>query len=68
MIQGAGAWLSDTHERRTKGIQGCFRLTPVGRNTAPAIATAARDLDFLRLDEKAFAACPADSVDYAVME
>lgn len=28
----------------------------------------ARDMDFVRLDEEAFAACPADSVDYAVME
>lgn len=27
-----------------------------------------RDLDFLRLDEEAFAACPANSIDYAVME
>ncbi|MBI4936637.1 MAG: mannose-1-phosphate guanylyltransferase/mannose-6-phosphate isomerase [Nitrosomonadales bacterium] len=27
-----------------------------------------RDLDFCRLDEKAFAACPSDSIDYAVME
>jgi mannose-1-phosphate guanylyltransferase/mannose-6-phosphate isomerase len=26
------------------------------------------DLDFLRLDSAAFAACPADSIDYAVME
>jgi len=42
----------------------------------PAIASAAkqalklatRDLDFLRLDEKAFKACPAESIDYAVME
>jgi mannose-1-phosphate guanylyltransferase / mannose-6-phosphate isomerase len=29
---------------------------------------AKRDLDFLRLDEKAFGACPAESIDYAVME
>ena len=29
---------------------------------------AKRDLDFLRLDEPAFAACPAESIDYAVME
>ena len=29
---------------------------------------AAHDLDFVRLDEAAFAACPADSIDYAVME
>lgn len=27
-----------------------------------------RDTDFLRLDKAAFAACPADSIDYAVME
>ncbi|MBI3901611.1 MAG: mannose-1-phosphate guanylyltransferase/mannose-6-phosphate isomerase [Nitrosomonadales bacterium] len=43
---------------------------------SPAIYTAAqqawqgstRDLDFCRLDETAFAACPSDSIDYAVME
>jgi len=43
---------------------------------APAIVTACRaalekstrDLDFLRLDPEAFAACPSDSIDYAVME
>lgn len=43
---------------------------------APAIVEACRrsldaarqDLDFLRLDGETFAACPEDSVDYAVME
>ena len=43
---------------------------------APAIATAAeaavrlgyRDLDFCRLDDASFTACPSDSIDYAVME
>lgn len=43
---------------------------------APAILDACRtalerataDLDFLRLDRDAFAACPSDSIDYAVME
>lgn len=43
---------------------------------APAMLTAARksldtahnDLDFARLDKAAFAACPSDSIDYAVME
>ena len=43
---------------------------------APAMAAAAgqavtlgyRDLDFCRLDEAAFTACPSDSIDYAVME
>jgi mannose-1-phosphate guanylyltransferase/mannose-6-phosphate isomerase len=42
----------------------------------PQIAAAAesavrlgyRDLDFCRLDEASFAACPSDSIDYAVME
>lgn len=33
-----------------------------------ALAGAAQDLDFLRLDEGAFKACPSDSIDYAVME
>jgi len=43
---------------------------------APEIADAAdkavhngfRDLDFCRLDDTAFTACPSDSIDYAVME
>src|SRR5260370_23338259 len=33
-----------------------------------ALDAAVEDLDFLRLDAKAFAACPSDSIDYAVME
>jgi mannose-1-phosphate guanylyltransferase/mannose-6-phosphate isomerase len=33
-----------------------------------AVAKATRDLDFLRLDSEAFARCPSESVDYAVME
>ena len=33
-----------------------------------ALAGARRDVDFLRLDRAAFEACPADSIDYAVME
>ncbi|WP_293935319.1 mannose-1-phosphate guanylyltransferase/mannose-6-phosphate isomerase [Iodobacter sp.] len=33
-----------------------------------AVAKGVRDLDFLRLDADAFAASPADSIDYAVME
>lgn len=33
-----------------------------------AYRTSARDLDFLRLGEEAFAASPGDSIDYAVME
>jgi mannose-1-phosphate guanylyltransferase / mannose-6-phosphate isomerase len=33
-----------------------------------ALAAARRDDDFIRLDRAAFEACPADSIDYAVME
>ncbi|ANY16785.1 mannose-1-phosphate guanylyltransferase/mannose-6-phosphate isomerase [Bordetella pseudohinzii] len=33
-----------------------------------AMARLRHDGDFIRLDEAAFAACPADSIDYAVME
>ncbi|PLX85630.1 MAG: mannose-1-phosphate guanylyltransferase/mannose-6-phosphate isomerase [Desulfuromonas sp.] len=33
-----------------------------------AVEGAERDLDFIRLDADAFAACPSDSIDYAVME
>ncbi len=46
------------------------------QRTRPAMVAAAResldkatrDADFLRLDKDAFAACPSDSIDYAVME
>lgn len=33
-----------------------------------ALARARRDVDFVRLDQPAFAASPSDSIDYAVME
>lgn len=33
-----------------------------------AVDKAVRDLDFIRLDAEAFAQCPNDSIDYAVME
>ena len=33
-----------------------------------ALDAATRDADFVRLDKTAFAACPSDSIDYAVME
>jgi mannose-1-phosphate guanylyltransferase/mannose-6-phosphate isomerase len=45
------------------------RLRPdIAAGAERALAAAARDLDVLRLDAEAFAACPAESVDYAVME
>ncbi len=33
-----------------------------------ALANVSHDLDFIRVDVEAFAACPDDSIDYAVME
>jgi mannose-1-phosphate guanylyltransferase/mannose-6-phosphate isomerase len=33
-----------------------------------AVAEGRQDLDFMRLGEAAFSACPSDSIDYAVME
>ncbi len=33
-----------------------------------AVSDGQPDLDFFRLDKKAFGACPSDSIDYAVME
>ena len=36
--------------------------------TRKACEAAKRDGDFIRLDQDAFAACPPDSIDYAVME
>jgi mannose-1-phosphate guanylyltransferase len=33
-----------------------------------AVADVGADLDFIRVDAEAFAACPEDSIDYAVME
>src|SRR6185312_4905204 len=35
---------------------------------AEAFAAAHADLDFTRVDKRLFEACPADSIDYAVME
>jgi mannose-1-phosphate guanylyltransferase/mannose-6-phosphate isomerase len=40
----------------------------IGEHAAAAVEGRHGDLDFCRLDEAAFAACPSDSIDYAVME
>jgi mannose-1-phosphate guanylyltransferase/mannose-6-phosphate isomerase len=45
------------------------RLAPaIARTCAAAFAGAKADLDFTRIDKHLFEACPADSIDYAVME
>ncbi|WP_374357559.1 mannose-1-phosphate guanylyltransferase/mannose-6-phosphate isomerase [Pseudoduganella danionis] len=40
----------------------------IAEATATAVGKDYRDLDFCRLDEASFTACPSDSIDYAVME
>ena len=40
----------------------------IARACRLAVAQSVADLDFLRLDAAAFAACPENSIDYAVME
>ncbi|MGA7537877.1 MAG: mannose-1-phosphate guanylyltransferase/mannose-6-phosphate isomerase [Steroidobacteraceae bacterium] len=45
------------------------RLAPaIASACAEAFAAATADLDFTRIDAKLFEACPANSIDYAVME
>ncbi|MBK4734321.1 mannose-1-phosphate guanylyltransferase/mannose-6-phosphate isomerase [Noviherbaspirillum pedocola] len=45
------------------------RLAPaIAEHAASAIEGRHGDLDFCRLEEAAFASCPSDSIDYAVME
>jgi mannose-1-phosphate guanylyltransferase/mannose-6-phosphate isomerase len=45
------------------------RFAPdIARVCEAAFAAARADLDFTRIDAKAFETCPADSIDYAVME
>jgi mannose-1-phosphate guanylyltransferase/mannose-6-phosphate isomerase len=52
-----------------KYLEELKRLHPAMLSAATdAYINGVRDLDFLRLDRDAFAKCPADSIDYAVME
>ncbi|WP_206365471.1 mannose-1-phosphate guanylyltransferase/mannose-6-phosphate isomerase [Siculibacillus lacustris] len=55
--------------RATDFLGELERLAPeIGRPVGEAVAKAARDLDFLRLDPEAFGRAVSKSVDYAVME
>ena len=55
--------------RASRYLQELERFRPdVLVATRQAFERAKRDGDFIRLDKDAFAACPADSIDYAVME
>ncbi len=54
----AGSFLKELEKFNPKMLEAC-RL---------AHAAAKVDMDFVRLDKESFSACPADSIDYAVME
>lgn len=57
-VMHAGTLIEEL-ERHRPGVVGACR---------EALARAARDLQFLRLDAEAFGRSPSDSIDYAVME
>ena len=57
-LLGAQAYLQELGRLRPEMLAACER----------AFAGRRADLDFLRLDGEAFAACPSESIDYAVME
>jgi mannose-1-phosphate guanylyltransferase / mannose-6-phosphate isomerase len=54
----ASAWLGAMRQLHPAIVAACEH----------AMAAARPDYDFLRVDRAAFAQCPADSIDYAVME
>ncbi|GAB4176909.1 MAG: mannose-1-phosphate guanylyltransferase/mannose-6-phosphate isomerase [Rhodocyclaceae bacterium] len=57
-VMKASAWLAQIERLRPDIALACRK----------AYSGAQRDRDFLRVDREAFAACPSDSIDYAVME
>ncbi len=54
----ASLWLKQLTEQRPEMVQAC----------RAAFAARTPDKDFLRIGKEAFAGCPSDSIDYAVME
>jgi mannose-1-phosphate guanylyltransferase/mannose-6-phosphate isomerase len=57
-VMKASTWLTAIGHCRPDILAAC----------RAALAVTAGDGDFVRIDQAAFAACPADSIDYAVME
>jgi mannose-1-phosphate guanylyltransferase/mannose-6-phosphate isomerase len=55
--------------RASRYLEALHRFRPdIVAGVQAAFDAAQRDGDFIRLDKAAFTACPADSIDYAVME
>ena len=57
-VMRASVWLEQLEKYQPEMLAACRK----------AYQAASDDLDFSRLETKAFEACPADSIDYAVME
>jgi mannose-1-phosphate guanylyltransferase/mannose-6-phosphate isomerase len=70
LAEGGYYWNSGMFMFRAKRfLQELERLAPQMLDACRGASTQARaDLDFIRLDEKAFETCLNDSIDYAVME
>lgn len=54
----ASTWLQEIEKHQPLILEACRRAYQQGK----------QDLDFFRVDNRAFTECPADSIDYAVME
>lgn len=54
----ASVWLKALRSLKPAMAEACDK----------AVGAARHDIDFVRVDKAAFTACPADSIDYAVME
>jgi mannose-1-phosphate guanylyltransferase/mannose-6-phosphate isomerase len=70
LASGVYLWNSGMFLFRTSAVLAEMRRLEPEMVTAceRALADGRRDLDFFRLDHGAFSACPANSIDYAVME
>jgi mannose-1-phosphate guanylyltransferase/mannose-1-phosphate guanylyltransferase/mannose-6-phosphate isomerase len=70
LAEGSYYWNSGMFLFRPEAYLGELeRLRPeIASCAAQALAGSYRDLDFCRLEEESFRACPSDSIDYAVME
>jgi len=57
-VMKTSVWLAEIGKSQPDILAACEHAVTAGK----------RDSDFFRLDDAAFEACPADSIDYAVME
>jgi len=70
LATGGYAWNSGmfVFSARTMLEEARRHAPDIATASEQALAGAVRDLDFLRLDAQAFAACRSESIDYAIME